>query len=190
MTHLLVENLPEDLARSAQDQAAQAAALADLTNLTPAATRALINAIWLGEWATDQPITYPGSPHAVAARRAWRNNMPMTASLLTHAGYLPHLNPLPQQDQVMVNAHPRPQGWDHQWPTAAAIYTLTTSLRSGLEAWADIPLAARSTRARWGRRSTITHAILTTLSTLETCQNIIRQQAHTARWTGIINGPT
>lgn len=62
MTHLLVENLPEDLARSAQDQAAQAAALAELTNLTPAATRALINAIWLGEWATDQPITYPGSP--------------------------------------------------------------------------------------------------------------------------------
>ena len=45
MTHLLVEGLSEDLARSAQDQAAQAAALAELTNLTPAAARALSNAI-------------------------------------------------------------------------------------------------------------------------------------------------
>jgi len=138
----LFEDLSPELVRSAREQAMQALILADITRLPTPACQALTDAVWLGEWATDQPVAYPASPHAVAARRAWRNDMLMTASLLTHSGYLPHLDPLPEPDRSMISAHPAPEGWSHpDWEIAAAIYTLATTLRSGLRSWGDAPMA-------------------------------------------------
>lgn len=178
----LFEDLSPELVRSAREQAMQALILADITRLPTPACQALTDAVWLGEWATDQPVAYPASPHAVAARRAWRNDMLMTASLLTHSGYLPHLDPLPEPDRSMISAHPAPEGWSHpDWEIAAAIYTLATTLRSGLRSWGDAPMAAEAAAARWGRRSTITQAVLDTIATLPHHQSVIMSHGHNAR---------
>lgn len=185
----LFEDLSSELVRSAREQAMQALILADITRLPTPACQALTDAVWLGEWAADQPVAYPASPHAVAARRAWRNDMPMTASLLTHSGYLPHLDPLPEPDRSMISAHPAPEGWSHpDWEIAAAIYTLATTLRSGLRSWGDAPMAAEAAAARWGRRSTIAQAVLDTIATLPHHQSVIMSHGHNARWQTIVEG--
>ena len=89
----------------------------------------------------------------------------------------------------MISDHARPQPsslpHSHMPPP---FYTLATTLRSGLRSWGDAPMAAEAAAARWGRRSTITQAVLDTIATLPHHQSVIMSHGHNARWQTIVEG--
>lgn len=185
----LADTLDEGTRAAAAATATQATNLATQARLHPDATQAVTDAIWLGAWGNQQDAAYAATGHSIAARRAWRNQAPMAASLLAHASYLPHMPHLAGPDQTLLADRPTPEGWDDpdQWQAAADIYTLTTTLREGRQGWSTADQVAADTRARYGRRATMTAAVAAVVADLPAIQARLRERIEGARWDGVIH---
>ncbi|BAW91937.1 hypothetical protein CHIBA101_0059 [Actinomyces sp. Chiba101] len=191
VARIVADGLDEDRIRSAREQCDQAAELVDHAALGRADLAAVVDAVWLGEWAATIPTFTDTPAPAVAARRAWRAGLDGAGDLLLHSGWLVHLE---TDDELVVRLrarHPAPTG--QAWRRRAAVYTLVTALRSGLGEWGDAGMALDAARQSWGRRSGTAQAMAAMIvEDVPAAQQILigagRRADRAAEWEHVMNG--
>ncbi len=191
VAQLVADELDEERARSAQEQCDQAAELVDHAALDGADLAAIVDAVWLGEWAATVPTFTDTPAPAVAARRAWKAGLDGAGDLLLHSGWLVHLE---TDDELVVRLraqHPAPSG--EGWRRRAAVYTLVTALRSGLGEWGDAGMALDAARKSWGRRSGTAQAMAAMIvEDVPAAQQILigagRRADRAAEWEHVMSG--
>lgn len=191
VARLVADELDEERARSAQEQCDQAAELVDHAALDGADLAAIVDAVWLGEWAATVPTFTDTPAPAVAARRAWKAGLDGAGDLLLHSGWLVHLE---TDDELVVRLraqHPAPSG--EGWRRRAAAYTLVTALRSGLGEWGDAGMALDAARKSWGRRSGTAQAMAAMIvEDVPAAQQILigagRRADRAAEWEHVMSG--
>lgn len=191
VARLVADELDEERARSAQEQCDQAAELVDHAALDGADLAAIVDAVWLGEWAATVPTFTDTPAPAVAARRAWKAGLDGAGDLLLHSGWLVHLE---TDDELVVRLraqHPAPSG--EGWRRRAAVHTLVTALRSGLGEWGDAGMALDAARKSWGRRSGTAQAMAAMIvEDVPAAQQILigagRRADRAAEWEHVMSG--
>ena len=191
VARLVADELDEERARSAQEQCDQAAELVDHAALDGADLAAIVDAVWLGEWAATVPTFTDTPAPAVAARRAWKAGLDGAGDLLLPPGWLAHLE---TDDELVVRLraqHPAPSG--EGWRRRAAVYTLVTALRSGLGEWGDAGMALDAARKSWGRRSGTAQAMAAMIvEDVPAAQQILigagRRADRAAEWEHVMSG--
>ena len=191
VARLVADELDEERARSAQEQCDQAAELVDHAALDGADLAAIVDAVWLGEWAATVPTFTDTPAPAVAARRAWKAGLDGAGDLLLHSGWLVHLE---TDDELVVRLraqHPAPSG--EGWRRRAAVYTLVTARRSGLGVWGDAGMALDAARKSWGRRSGTAQAMAARIvEDVPAAQQILigagRRADRAAEWEHVMSG--
>ena len=191
VARLGAEELDEERARSAQEQCDQAAELVDHAALDGADLAAIVDAVWLGEWAATVPTFTDTPAPAVAARRAWKAGLDGAGDFLLHSVWFVHRE---TDDGLFVRLraqHPAPSG--EGWRRRAAVYTLVTALRSGLGEWGDAGMALDAARKSWGRRSGTAQAMAAMIvEDVPAAQQILigagRRADRAAEWEHVMSG--